>query len=94
MLKVTALFALAIVTASAQTEKPNENPYTELTGDGLGKTTKTKNAKPAPRAPDGKPDLSGFWQGPLIFGGMFKSVGGPPLTSAGEEAFKFKWLSS
>ena len=25
-----------------------------------------QSAKPAPRAPDGKPDLSGFWQGPLL----------------------------
>jgi hypothetical protein len=46
------------------------------------------STKPAPRMPDGKPDLSGFWQGPLLRS-MFASVGGPPLTSAGEEAYKY-----
>lgn len=46
------------------------------------------STKPAPRMPDGKPDLSGFWQGPLLRS-MFASVGGPPLTSAGKEAYKY-----
>ena len=46
---------------------------------------KTASSKPAPRMPDGKPDLSGFWQGPLLRN-MFESVGGPPFTAAGEAA--------
>jgi len=94
MLKAAAIFSFAALLLSAQTNKPKENPYTELRSDGLGTTTQPKNLKPAPRNADGKPDLSGFWQGPLIFGGMFKSVGGPPFTPAGEEAFKFNVTKS
>jgi hypothetical protein len=43
---------------------------------------------------DGKPDLSGFWRGPLIMGGMFKSVGGPPFTPAGEAAYQYNLTHS
>jgi hypothetical protein len=94
MFRVAASFALAALLVSAQTAKPKENPYTELRGDGLGTTTQSKKVKPPLRSVDGKPDLSGFWQGPLIFGGMFKSIGGPPFTPAGEEAFKFNVTKS
>ena len=38
--------------------------------------------------PDGKPDLSGFWQGPLLRT-MFESVGGPPLTPEGQKAYDY-----
>ena len=44
-------------------------------------------ANGVPRAPDGHPDLSGFWQGPLLRT-MFESVGGPPLTPAGKAAYE------
>ena len=92
--KIADILLFATLVASGQTDKPKENPYTELSGDGLGKKTKVQELKPTPRTPDGKPDLSGFWQGPLIFGGMFKSVGDPPFTPAGEEAFKFNVTKS
>ena len=49
--------------------------------------------KPTPRAPDGKPDLSGFWQGPLLRT-MFESVGGPPLTPAGQAAYQYNLTKS
>ena len=72
----------------AQQSKNSENPYTEVTG-ASGKIEEPKGpSKPAPRLPDGKPDLSGFWKGPLIMGGMFRSVGGPPFTAAGEAAYQ------
>jgi hypothetical protein len=45
-------------------------------------------SKPAPRMPDGKPDLSGFWQGPLMRN-FFESVGGPPFTPEGEKAYQY-----
>src|SRR6266705_5610694 len=77
-----------IQSASAQSTTPPENPYRELNGASGPIKTPTVPPKPAPRSPDGKPDLSGFWKGPLIIGGMFKSVGGPPFTPAGGEAFK------
>ena len=40
-----------------------------------------------PRMPDGKPDLSGFWQGPLMRN-FFESVGGPPFTPEGQKAYE------
>ena len=57
-------------------------------------SAQTKSAvKPTPRAPDGKPDLSGFWQGPLLRT-MFESVGGPPLTPAGQAAYQYNLTKS
>ena len=47
--------------------------------------------RPAPRTPDGKPDLSGFWQGPLLRN-MDKNVpGGFPsiFTPAGKGAYEY-----
>ena len=44
--------------------------------------------------PTESPTFPGFWKGPLIIGGMFKSVGGPPFTSAGEEAYKYNLAKS
>ena len=58
------------------------------TGQSKNAKASSASAKPAPRTPDGKPDLSGFWQGPLLRS-MFASVGGPPLTPAGEAAYKY-----
>src|SRR2546423_4220048 len=56
--------------------------------------TKSKaSAKPTPRTADGKPDLSGFWQGPLLRT-MFESVGGPPFTPAGKAAYDFNMTQS
>jgi hypothetical protein len=50
-------------------------------------------AKPTPRSSDGHPDLSGFWQGPLLRT-MFASVGGPPLTPAGQAAYQYNLTQS
>ncbi len=80
--------ALAVL-AQAQQPKPKENPYTELAGESVNVRDSANKSKPAPRAPDGHPDLSGFWKGPLIFGGMFKDAGGPPFTPAGAAAYQF-----
>jgi hypothetical protein len=89
------LLPLLCGSAAAQQSKPvPEDPYTEITG-ASGKIDGPKGpSKPAPRLPDGKPDLSGFWKGPLIMGGMFRAVGGPPFTPAGEAAYQYNLKQS
>jgi hypothetical protein len=81
------------VSLGGQSPQTHENPYTELNG-GAAPNKAPAASKPAPRTPDGKPDLSGFWKGPLVFGGMFKSVGGPPFTPAGQVAFQYNVTKS
>jgi hypothetical protein len=85
---VASLCAGPRLSAQSQPAQSQENPYREVGSESTGIKSPAGAAKPAPRLPDGKPDLSGFWKGPLIFGGMFKSVGGPPFTTAGEAAYK------
>src|SRR5438045_7385208 len=60
---------------------------------GAKSQAKATASKPAPRMPDGKPDLSGFWQGPLLRN-MFESVGGPPFTPTGEAAYRYSMTQS
>jgi hypothetical protein len=49
--------------------------------------------KPVPKLANGKPDLSGFWQGPLLRN-MFERVGGPPFTPAGKAAYDYNMTQS
>lgn len=85
---------VCIPAAGQQSSAPAENPYTELSGASAGIHTPSGPSKPTPRAPDGKPDLSGFWKGPLIIGGMFKDAGGPLFTPAGGAAYKYNLTQS
>jgi len=50
-------------------------------------------ARAAPRTAEGRPDLSGFWQGPLLRT-MFESAGGPPFNAAGKAAYDFNMTKS
>ena len=96
--RLTALAGMILLlaaTATAQKPKAPENPYTEVTGASGEIRNGAAKIKPAPRAADGHPDLSGFWKGPLIFGGMFKDTGGkPPFTPAGEQAYQYNLTKS
>src|SRR3981081_2339727 len=89
LVTIAICFCCLIQSALAQSTPPPENPYSELSGASGPIKTPAAPPRPAPRTPDGEPDLSGFWKGPLIIGGMFKSVGGPPFTPAGQEAYKY-----
>src|SRR5579872_521824 len=56
----------------------------------------SKNAapsRPTPRTADGKPDLSGFWQGPLLRN-MFEASGGPQFTPEGKAAYEYNLTKS
>ncbi len=61
-----------------------------LTSRTASDATEKKHASDTtPRTPSGKPDLSGFWRGPLLRT-MFASVpGGPPLNEAGKAAYDY-----
>ena len=91
---ILAASLFACQSAFAQSNPPPENPYGELAGASGPIKAPAGPPKPTPRTPEGKPDLSGFWKGPLIFGGMFKGVGGPPFTPLGEEAYKYNLSKS
>ena len=87
-----ALLFVPMPSQAQQKQRPKlkENPYTEVESESVNIKDTSKNSKPAPRTPDGHPDLSGFWKGPLIFGGMFKQFGGkPPFTPAGAAAYQY-----
>jgi hypothetical protein len=88
------LVPLVLAALAPAQQKPKENPYTELAGESVNVRDRGNKAKPAPRGPDGHPDLSGFWKGPLIFGRMFKDAGGPPFTAAGAAAYQFNLTKS
>lgn len=49
--------------------------------------------KPAPKTADGHPDLSGFWQGPLMRN-FFESTKGPPLNAEGKKAYEYNRTKS
>jgi len=86
MLKTTPLLiCLAFLSATAFAQ---EQARGSLTAEDV------KSSKPAPRTPDGHPDLTGFWRGTRNtkpVGNIGKDLPGfkLPLTPAGEAALKF-----
>jgi len=80
-----ALAALPLVTTPASAQQAK--------GPGSSKASPQVSMRPTPRTANGKPDLSGFWQGPLMRT-MFESVGGPPFTAAGKAAYEFNMTKS
>jgi hypothetical protein len=56
-------------------------------------TKKAAQSRPTPRTADGKPDLSGFWQGPLLRT-MFDASGGPQFTPTGKAAYDYNMTKS
>lgn len=92
-----SLAVLAPVPVNAQSKPANQQPdgnsanAQTMAGAEKYKLVKNPPSKPAPRMPDGKPDLSGVWGGPSGLQHIGRELPGTqlPYTPAGEEAYQF-----
>jgi hypothetical protein len=87
-----ALLAVALGTLAFAQDSPKKEPAESPYGDLISAEPKGAS-KPAPRTPDGHPDLTGFWKGTRAtkpVGNIGKDLPGfkLPLTPAGEAALQ------